>query len=741
MRTGFLKALVASTAISCMAMGAQAQTGDPEPVANADDAGTSGDVVVTAQKRSEKLRDVPLSVSAFSEKAIDDLGIKSIQDYASRSAGVRFAQEGTQSSISVRGISTSTVVQTTAPTAGVYIDDYPVYDTWYRFTSPDLRIFDVERIEVLRGPQGTLYGATSLSGSVRIITNKPDLNDVTAKFEGTASATRSGGANVDLNAAVNVPLIEDKLAIRAVGYARSDPGYVDNVGRGRRNVDDRRSYGGRFYVRAQPGETLNLLAEVSYQHDAQDDISATFYAPPPGRDVDEFTSLLPVRTRSSLFFATLSGDQELGGGNLTATFTYGENRSDNRLDWSQFAGLLGAYQPTVNIQPSVSKTKIAELRYTSSSSGPIRFVAGAYYNSRDRALSQQANQPALVPRFGTDRIYSVAATQTATELALFGEATWRFAPRWEATAGVRVFRNEYDFDADVSGLLNSTSRPLMNFETTLENNQSDYTPRFSLAYKPTSDVNLYATVSKGYRFGLTNYNSGASAGIPLAYKSDSLWNYEAGIKATLFGGRGTINTSGYYIDWSDIQLSFRNANNLTYTTNAGNARSYGVESEFTFHAGRDFQFNGAASLGRAEITEDNPGIVRVQGSIRGPTVYGIRAGDRLPGSSIFSASGGAEYTLRGLGPGDGFLRVDDVYVGPAYVDFTSTNSLRIGGYNLVNIRVGYRLPHVEVTAFVNNALNSDGIVNAIPNVNLFTRLDAAYRVRPRTAGLTVRAFY
>ena len=210
--------LLASTAAFCISATAQAQTAEPRGADQPADEAASTDIVVTAQKRSERLQDVPLSVSAFSEKAIEDQGIKSIQDYASRSAGVRFAQEGTQSSISMRGISTSTVTQLTAPTAGVYIDDYPVYDTWYRFTSPDLCIFDVERIEVLRGPQGMLYGATSLAGSVRIITNKPDLGATGAKFEGTLSGTAGGGANADLNAMINLPLATDKLGLRAVGY-------------------------------------------------------------------------------------------------------------------------------------------------------------------------------------------------------------------------------------------------------------------------------------------------------------------------------------------------------------------------------------------------------------------------------------------------------------------------------------------------------------------------------------------
>jgi outer membrane receptor protein involved in Fe transport len=716
---------------------AQAPAANPGPT----DDDASAEIVVTAQKRAERLQDVPLSISAFTERTIEQQGIQSIDDYASRAAGVRLSRDGTQATISMRGIASSTNAETTSATAGIYIDDYPIYDTWFRFTSPDLRVFDVARIEVLRGPQGTLYGATSLSGSVRIITNKPDLDAFGAKFEGTLSTTKGGGTNYAANAALNVPLVTDKIGLRAVGYYRSDSGYVDAPRQNAKNVDDRRSYGGRLYLSAKPNDTLSLLASLSYQHDAQDDQSATFYFPSATRTIDQYNSVLPGRTRSNLLIASLTADQELGGGNLSLSATYAENSSRNRFDATAYVTALGVPVPTEQIQPSDSDTKIFEARYTSDASGPFRFILGAYYNSRFRKLEQIALQPAIAPFFGTDRLYLVYAQQRATEIAGFGEGTWAFADKWEATLGLRVFKNSYNFQSDVTGLFNSFVAPLVPSVTDIDNGQTDYTPRISVSYKPTSAMNIYATVSKGYRFGLTNYNSGANGGTPLAYKSDVLWNYELGVKTTLLGGRGSFNTTAYYINWSDIQLSFRNANGQAYVTNAGDARSYGIESEFQFRPSPAFEMNAAASLGRSELTKDNPGILRRAASARGPAIFGVKKGDALPGSQAFSGSIGVQYNIRDLGAGDAYVRVDEVYVGPSYVDFMKQGSLRIGDYHQVNLRVGYRTDRFELTAFADNLFNSRGVVNAIPNADLVGFTDAAYRLRPRTIGATLRARY
>ncbi|MDB5471083.1 MAG: TonB-dependent receptor, partial [Caulobacter sp.] len=540
------------------------------------------ELIVTAQKRSERLQDVPLSITAITESAIEAQGIDSFSDYIARTPGLHLSEDSTQSTFTVRGISASASADTTSATAGIYIDDYPVYDTWFRFASPDVRIFDVERIEVLRGPQGTLYGATSLSGSIRIITAKPDLSGFGAKLEATGATTDDGEASYSLNGALNIPLITDKLGVRAVAFARQDGGWVDNPVRGDSNVNTKTVYGGRLYVAADAGDGWNVLGSLMYQHDKADDQGATYYFPPAGRDSNDMNSRLPTVIESEFVVGTLSVDKELGEANLNVTATWAYNASDNVGDGTPIATAFGLPVLTPFDQPSRSRSKTLEARYTSDAGQPFRYVVGAYFNTRYRTLEQKAEQPLLAPFFGTGKIYDVYANQTATEYAVFGEATWAFAEQWEATAGLRVFKNNYRFNGIVSGLLNSFATPLTPSISHLETETTSATPRFSLSWKPDRNLNLYATISEGYRFGLTNYNSGANGGVPLEYDPDTLWNYELGAKISFLDGRANLNTAVYYMDWQDLQTSFRNTNGQAYITNAGDARSYGIESELLF---------------------------------------------------------------------------------------------------------------------------------------------------------------
>jgi len=357
-------------------------------------------------------------------------------------------------------------------------------------------------------------------------------------------------------------------------------------------------------------------------------------------------------------------------------------------------------------------------------------------------LQQDSDQPALEPVFGTSDIYTVTAGQRSTEVAAYGEGTWEFAPKWETTFGLRVFNNDYKFNSYVNGLINSFVTPTVPSITEVSNSNTSATPRFSLSYKPDHDLNLYATISEGYRFGLTNYNSGANEGIPLTYKPDTLWNFEVGSKATFLDGHASLNSSLYYELWHDMQISFRNTNGQVYITNAGNARSYGLENELVLRPIPAWEFNATLTLGEAEMTTDNPGILQRAASIRGPAEYGVYAGMRLPGSERISGAVGVQYNMFHVaGAGDAYIRLDDVYVGASYVDFTEVGSLKIGDYNLVNLRAGYKFHNYEVVLFSDNLFNSHGIENAVPDGDLTGLTDWAYRVRPRTIGLTLRAKY
>ena len=363
-------------------------------------AGDLVEIVVTAQKRSERLQDIPLSVSAVTEQSLKNQGITQFTDLVSREPGLHLSEDNTQSTFTIRGISSSTSADTTSATAGIYIDDFPLYDTWFRFASPDIHLFDVERVEVLRGPQGTLYGATSLSGSVRIITNKPDLDAFGASFEGTGSSTDGGKGNYEANGMVNIPLIDGKLGLRAVAYARGEGGYVDNLFRGS-NVNGAQSYGGRFFLDGHPSDDWNILWSVFIQHDVHDDQDGTYYYPPPGSDYSDFNSVLPTRVQSDLFVSTLAVDKKLGADDLNVTATVGYDQSQNVGDGTPISAALGFPIPTPFAQPSHAHNDTLEARYTSDASQDLRYIVGFYYNTRYRTLQQDAAQPALAPVFGT----------------------------------------------------------------------------------------------------------------------------------------------------------------------------------------------------------------------------------------------------------------------------------------------------------------------------------------------------
>lgn len=704
------------------------------------DEGAPQVVTVTALRRKEKMQDVPLAVSALTEGVIEKSGIDKVDDYVSRLPGVRFSREASQSSFSIRGIATGIGAGVAASPVGVYVDDYPMYDSWARSASPDQRVFDVERIELLRGPQGTLFGATTLSGALRIITNKPNLKQFEAKAEASVASIDGGGNDRSLSAMINQPL-SASAALRLVVYDRNDAGWVDNPVRGVSDANSGRTSGGRIALKLQPSPQLSILATLSQQKTAQKDSQLSYYSPPAGKSEDEWKSVLPTGlTDGKLNVGSLVADYDMGWASLNVTAIHGRDTSEYYADNTPISALFGANVPTLALTfGNDSRSDTLEARLTSRDDGRFRYLLGAYYNKRQRDFRQNVLQDALVPRVGTNRIYLTSGANETTETAVFGEGTWRLDKQWSVTAGARVFSDEYHFVSNISGLLNLPTAPLKEFLTDARNKASAITPRFSLVYQPSAQTTTYATAARGYRFGLTNYYVGTQTNIPLQYRSDRLWNYELGLKHSGMGGRLVSNSALYYIDWSDIQMAFRNSSGQGYTANAGNARSYGVESEISFRPNATWELYGAFAFGVAELTEGNPGVMRRAASARGPAVWGTLKGDRLPGSPKGTAAAGMQLNVGSVLDGTGYVRIDQVYVGPSYVDFMKEGSLKIGDYGQTNIRFGYLRYPYEVIVFIHNALNSRGVTAAVPNADVLYLTDGAYRIKPAAVGVTWRA--
>lgn len=705
--------LIGASALSLMAVPAQAQT---QPASDV----VTNEIVVTATRRNESIQKVPISITALSEAAIQRSGADSFADYTKTIPGLVYNENGANSgTFAIRGISTGTLAGNTQSPVAVYYDDLPTLDTYLPLGTPDLRLFDVERVEVLRGPQGTLFGSGALGGAIRIITNKPVMNEFAGKAEGTVEATDGGRPSFGANLAVNVPLVTDKLAARVVGYYRRDGGWVDNVATGRDNVNKQDSYSVRGLLRFVPSEALTITANVSYQRDKPKDSAYVTY----GNAGYTYTGATPQFVTNKSFVANLVGDLDLGSAKLTSSTTYAKRTNDSVRDFTPvITAVYGLTAPSPGLDAITTKSLAQELRLASTTDGPFQWLLGGFYLRNKQHIDENIATPGFGAAFGypTDQSLFGFYNVKSIEKALFGELSYNITEKLKATAGVRLVWNHVTLFSQADGDLNGGL-------SVLDRSSKDdaVTPKFALSYQATRDVLLYAQAAKGYRVGQNNLTplNDPTSGLPIPpnYKSDSLWNYEGGIKSTILGGRVTANASVYYIDWKNIQLKTLSATGFSYVGNAGTAESYGAELELHGKVTSALELGTAVSFNHNKLKTVATGAAAT-------------VGDRLPGTPRFAISNFAQYTYD-LGDGSAvYLRVAHQYSGMAYSDFRNATALQFGDYNRFDARLGWRNDRFELVGFVDNITNQDSFTNAVRLSNG----PAAIRMRPRTFGLTAR---
>jgi outer membrane receptor protein involved in Fe transport len=705
------------------------------------------DVIVTATRRPERLQRVPISITSVSQKELKQRGTDSLTDLAQFAPGLVMNNEGVaQENITMRGISTgaSTNEGAQQATVGIYLDDIPAQSAALQGGAVDIPLFDIQRVEVLRGPQGTLFGSGSLSGGVRIITNKPDLDSYHAAIDITGSGTENGGANDAFNVMANIPVVQDKLAIRVVGYDRFNSGYIDNIVTRQKDVNDQRADGGRILIDARPTDNLDILFTI---------IDESAYGSSDGRSI---YSIDDPNTDPARVTETESEDQQLNryvAYNLDASYdfgpvrlldvtTYAVRNSNGLLDFSgyQNLGLTLLHGPTSELNTpdpgrdfSHSGTFTEEVRLSSEGAGPLNYTAGVFY--------QQIQGTAGQTIFSTDlehiipALFDLGDLQSRAqqyEAAVFGEATYTLG-KLDFTAGLRASRTQVSFVTATTGFFYTGS--LSSIPEITPGNQKGYpvTPRLSVALHPDDNTTLYAQIARGFRTGGANLTYGFSPGIPAAYTSDTLWNYEIGEKASFLGGKLRLNSDVYYIDWQNIQLPTESPAGNLYIANAGNAQSYGYEAELAASPVRWLDIGGSLSLNNAELTTSNPTLVRSTGLV------GVYGGYRLPASPHFTIADYAQINFTAMDH-PAYFRVDENYISEESTDFDDQGA-RFGNYSLVNMRAGIHVGNAEVVAFINNAFDNQGINNAA--VATFSdgfpiQLKAAFRNRPLTAGLTFR---
>lgn len=739
--TGFSSRVDSSGAIAIVKTG-----GGDDGAARTDGGGS--EIVVTASRREQLIRLVPASVSAETGRTLARRGATQLEDIVRNTPGLSNPGPGSgnKTNLTIRGVATGTDPGLKQTTVSLMFDDIPLDPGSAGLGATNLRLVDVERVEVLRGPQGTLFGSGSLSGTLRIISNKPDLTGPGASAELTGAATRGGEGSIWGNAMVNQALIPDRLAIRAVGYGFQEGGWIDNSRTGETDVNRNETLGARLAVAARLGERLSVDIMGAYQTSKDFAAGESLYAPVVGAS-DPYgitTSRQSQESRLESAIVNLGLRYDFDALELISSSTYIRRKASLDDDAGYYTevvglqlGIPGLTGPTPAITTNNSDIFTQELRLVSTAAGPLQWTLGGFYLSAKADGGQWVTAPVLAPILGSGNLAALSTEGEQEELSAFGELSYTIGDRLDLTAGLRISDTTLRFDTLSSGLLFTGSpNPAVQVATVIRQGDTAYNPRFAIAFRPSEDLTLYVSAARGYRVGGPNLTAGLGGpNIPRAYSSDNLWNYELGAKGRAFDGTLRYNAAAYFIDWSNMQTSL-SLNNVGHVGNAGSAHIYGAELEASMQITAQFEVGGSVSVNKAETASTVPNLTRTTG------IVGITPGLRLPGSPEFQTSGFAQFNFDVAG-NRAYLRASGQHVGDQYTDYDEKGT-RFGDYAVADLRVGIALDRVEVIGFVNNLFDGNGKRSAMNRSTvgpIIAQPQIAYRIRPRTIGATVRVNY
>jgi iron complex outermembrane recepter protein len=699
---------------------------------------SDGDIVVTASKRvASTVQDTPIAVQALSGADLKAKGALDFSDYFHSIAGLSAQDEGPgDKRYVIRGVNSSG-----AGTVGLYLDEVIVTGENSQDGSgqaPDIKLFDIDRVEVLKGPQGTTFGSSALAGTIRYITAKPKLDGVDGYVQSSLRATDGASLGYQTDGAINLPVVKDVFAIRASGYYANLPGWIDNRFKKGANNEEDKAF--RLEARWKITDDLTLDGMAMYQKVHQD--AKSFYndfgydgvALPHYTQADYAKA--PYDDKSQLYNATLTYKQPWG--TFTATGSRFVRDTNFVRDASLAAQAFGVATDYATDGASVLKqdkhrvVDSAEARFASSFDGPLQILAGGFLQNESRAFESswpkvdaQGNIP-VDPSMLLDR----AVDTSIHERAIFGEISYQFTPRLTGTAGARLF--DIKLRQQAASLVGFGGGAGSGLGAVFRSKDHGVIGRFNLAYKMSDQVNTYIQVAQGYRPGGTNDTTAAEIAhvtIPEGYGSDSLWNYELGVKTSLLDRKLFFDTAIYYIDWSHIQTSNQATDGTVsfgYTGNGGKASVKGVEVTIDYRPIRRLQINVAGNYSLAELDRDNPD----------PST-GLK-GNRVPYVPKWTASAGATYNFPVAALGvNGTIGGDVSYQGSMATKFNSTidNYHKLDSYTLVNLRAGISKDQWSLTLIANNVFNDRTVTNyneIVPGVYP----DGYYTNRPRTVTLS-----
>lgn len=721
-------------------------------------------IIVTAQKRAMDLQEVPFSVSATNDEQIRNSGASNVVELSRNVSGLIMTDLGPgQSQVAIRGISAGQVIRDqpgVKESVGVYLDESPISIALF---TPDLDLFDLERLEVLRGPQGTLFGAGSSSGTMRYITRQPQLG----VLEGSAQLDAFSGTGAEFGmsakAAFNMPLGET-AAVRAVGYNNELAGFIDSYYPGRavrEDVNGGSRRGGRIAVLFQPNDMLSITPRLVYQEletegyprvDVYSILGNPYTTTEPPVDPGERGQVTQFEEGidDEFTLADLTVEVGFGGVTLTSVTSYTDREVVVLRDASQLTGSItyqvGGTPAEVRFDsPLIDTTRLEalsqEVRLASDSGGAFEWLVGAFYQDVDRKYGQDLPTPgydAMLVRVGEppstafgappDNPYFSRLEYDFSQFALFGEGTLRFSEQWALTAGLRYYDFEEDRFLTFAGYFFGPEY-INNTRTPGSTSSDGFSPRVIVSFTPSENMLLTAQVSRGFRLGgindplnenLCTAEDEATFGNRPTWEDEKVLNYELGAKTEFADGRIQVNAALFYSDIDGLQAVADAGSCSSRIVLNAQAESVGAEVELFAQPNDNWDLGLSATYADAQITESQLS--------QGVPIAGIRKGNQLPTSPKFQAAATATF-MQPFGGLEGYVNFTVQHVGSSYTQLADqepgfgcvgcpgapgffafgaptitqfTFDGELPDYQIGNLRVGVRQPRFDVAAFINN---------------------------------------
>lgn len=698
-------------------------------------------------------------MTAVSGDQLQESGTTNVAELVRDVPGVAAKSGGPgQTVYTIRGLSSSAGV---APTVGFYLDEIPVTPPAIAAAgkaSLDPDLYDISRVELLRGPQGTLYGASSMGGTIKVVPNSPRLNRLEGSGQAVFSSTEGGGPNGTVNAMLNTPLVKDLAALRVVVTKKHESGWIDRVVaspfpladdqgqrgdvaaapviKAYRKANDADLEGVRASILIQPIAGLSIVP--GYFHQRLKQGAADTYDAQPGSNAHYQPFDIAEPFEDSFGVASLKVTYDLGFATLTSATAYAKRdrrQSQDTSEIMQRAFGLPGYEPDdgglgpiVTEERNPTRQLTQELRLASNDAGPLRWLVGAFYSRFDSHYRAQTVGPEAEPVIGTTNFYTADYGDLLVQRALFGNLSYDITADFKVTTGLRYFTSRSHSTIVDSGLFASGVADPSDADA------KGVTPMLNLAYNLDRDSMFYATAAKGFRDGAAQHGVPLSlCGADLAalgldqapgrYGPDTVWSFELGSKNRFLDRRLTVNAAIYQQRWADVQKTVVLPCGYTYTANAATAEATGFELELGMRFGTGFSFEQSMGYTHARYAANDP-------------LSNTKKGDKMEGVPEWTASTGLRYAQA--------INDDLGFVGRFGINYSSdtlavTDARKaVPGYALMNVRAAVEADAWTVSLFVDNLANRKVALTNTQSLSINTpSLDRVATSRPRTVGIDV----